>query len=315
MRVIYHHTTGPWMSRRLQTLAEEAGLDVRIVTPDDTHSLGIALEDAEVVWHVLEPFTADHIAAAPQLRLIQKIGVGVNTIDVAAASVQDIAVCNMPGTNSRGVAEMTLALMLACLRRLPWLHDRTRRGDGWQLPPDVPERCGEMSGRTVGLVGYGGVPRILAPILVAMGARVVYTATAPKDDAVGEWRDLQQLLRESDIVSLHVPLTDDTFAMLDREALAIIRPGAILVNTARGELVDQSALVEALSGERLAIAGLDVFASEPIGPHDQILELDNVVLTPHVAWQTRETLQRSLEVATDNCRRLRSGEPLLNQVN
>ena len=88
-----------------------------------------------MIWHVLETFTADHIAAAPQLRLIQKIGVGVNTIDVPAASARDIAVCNMPGTNSRGVAEMALALMLACLRRLPWFHDRTRRGDGWQLPP------------------------------------------------------------------------------------------------------------------------------------------------------------------------------------
>ena len=173
----------------------------------------------------------------------------------------------------------------------------------------------ELSGRTVGLVGYGGIPRILAPILVALGARVLYTATSPKEDAVGEWRGLPQLLGESDIVSLHVPLTGDTAGMLDRQALMLMKPGAILINTGRGEVVDQAGLVDVLRSGHLAAAGLDVFASEPISPNDPILALDNVVLAPHVAWQTRETLERSLAVATENCRRLRSGEPLLHQVN
>lgn len=315
MRVIYHHTTGPWMSERLQALAADTGLNVTIVAPADTDGLRTGLEGAEVIWHVLQPFTADDIAVAPHLRLIQKIGVGVNTIDVAAASGRGIAVCNMPGTNSRGVAEMTLALMLACLRRLTVFHHQTRLGKGWDLSPAMLETCGELAGRTVGLVGYGAVPRILAPVLVAMGADVVYTATSPKADAVGEWRELRQLLSESDIVSLHVPLTGDTSAMLGAEALALMPPGAILINTARGELVEQPALVEALQAGRLAVAGLDVFTSEPVAEDDPILELENVVLAPHVAWQTRETLERSLEVAIDNCRRLQAGEPLLNQVN
>ena len=315
MRVLYHHMAGPWMRQQLQALAGGAGLDVVTVAPDDYDGLEMALADAEVIWHVLEPFTAAHIEAAPRLRLIQKIGVGVNTIDVEAATARGVAVCNMPGTNSRAVAEMALALMLGCLRRLVWFHERTRSGRGWEIAPEVPEGCMELSGRTVGLVGYGSIPRILAPVLAALGATVLYTATSPKDGAVGEWREMGQLLGESDVVSLHVPLTEDTAGMLDRAALALMRPGAILVNTGRGEVVDQAALVEALESGRLAAAGLDVFATEPVARDDPILSLDNVVLAPHVAWQTRETLQRSLEVATENCRRLRSGELLLNQVN
>ncbi len=315
MKVIYHHTAGPWLRERLRAVVGEAGLHVATVAPDDHPSLGVALADAEVVWHVLEPMTAALIDSAPHLRLVQKIGVGVNTIDVAAATARNIAVCNMPGTNSRAVAEMTLTLMLACLRRLAWFHGRTRAGKGWDIPPEVPEGCLEIAGRTVGLVGYGSIPRVLAPILAALGARVIYTATSPKPDATAEWRDLRSLLRESDIVSLHVPLTEDTAGMLDRQMLASMKPGAILVNTARGEVVDQAALVEALESRRLAAAGLDVFADEPADPSDPILGLDNTVLAPHVAWQTRETLERSLDVAVENCRRLRAGEPLLHQVN
>ena len=231
--MIYHHTAGPWLVQRLVELEGEAGLDVVVVAPEDHQGLRSALGDADVVWHVLEPMTADFMEAAPRLRLIQKIGVGVNTIDVGAATARDIAVCNMPGTNSRAVAEMALALMLGCLRRLAWFHERTRSGRGWDIPAEAPEGCMELAGRTVGLVGYGGIPRILAPVLVALGARVLYTATSPKVDAVGEWRGLPQLLRESDIVSLHVPLTDDTAGMIDREALMLMKSGAILVNTGR----------------------------------------------------------------------------------
>jgi phosphoglycerate dehydrogenase-like enzyme len=205
--------------------------------------------------------------------------------------------------------------MLNCLRRITKIHARTRTGSGWDLPPDTFEACGEISGRTVGLVGNGAVPRILTPILVALGARVIYTDTSRNDESVVEWRSLQQLLAESDIVSLHVPLTDDTTRLFDRNALGLMKQGAILINTGRGELIDQSALIDALTTERLAAAGLDVFATEPIPPDDPILSLENVVLTPHVAWQTRETLARSLEAAMENCRRLRTGEALLNQVN
>src|SRR4029077_13654597 len=139
----------------------------------------------------------------------------------------------MPGTNSRAVAELTLGLMLATLRRIPAFDRDLRTRAAWGFSPAVQDELGEIGGRTVGLVGYGAVPQILAPILVAMGARVVYTSREPKPAAVGERRELPDLLAESDIVSLHVPLTPDTTNLIDATALATMRPGAILINTAR----------------------------------------------------------------------------------
>jgi phosphoglycerate dehydrogenase-like enzyme len=272
------------------------------------------MAEAEVVWHVLMPITAEVIAGAPRLKLIQKIGVGLNTIDLEAARARGIKVCNMPETNSRAVAEMTLALMLAALRRLPAFDSATRAGRGWPLEPEVQDNLGELAGRTVGLVGFGAVPRLLVPVLKALGARVLYTARAPKPGADAEWRALPDLLAEADVVSLHVPLTPDTVRMIDGAAIARMKPGIVLVNTARGGLIDEAALVAALASGRIRAAGLDVFALEPVRADNPLLRLDNVVLTPHVAWLTAETWERSLTVAVENCRRLVAGRPLLHQV-
>jgi phosphoglycerate dehydrogenase-like enzyme len=164
------------------------------------------------------------------------------------------------------------------------------------------------------LIGYGEVPRRLGPVLQALGARVLYTARSRQADACGEFVALPQLLAAADIVSLHVPLTAETERMIDAAALAAMKPGAVLVNTARGGLVDEAALVQALQSGRLRAAGLDVLAVEPAGAGFALARLDNVVMTPHVAWLTPETLARSLEVAIENCRRLRDGQPLLNEV-
>jgi phosphoglycerate dehydrogenase-like enzyme len=220
----------------------------------------------------------------------------------------------MPGTNSRAVAEATLMLMLTALRRARSFDAATRAGDGWRLDPALFDAVGEIGGRTVGLVGYGAVPALLAPVLIALGARVLYTATTIKPDAVAEWRKLPDLLSESDIVSLHLPLSDATRHLIDRAALARMKRGAVLVNTARGALVDEAALMEALDSGRLRAAGLDVFEQEPVSAELPLLQFDNVTLLPHVAWLTPETLDRSLGVAVENCRRLRDGEALLHRV-
>ena len=185
---------------------------------------------------------------------------------------------------------------------------------GWMLPQPCQDQLGELGGRVVGLVGYGAVPARLAPILEAMGARVVFTNRSPRPEAVGQAMSLGALLAESDIVSLHLPLTSDTEGLIDRAALSPMRPGAILINTGRGGLVDESALVDALESGQLGGAGLDVFAEEPTLADNQLLASDRVVVSPHTAWLTRETLARSLEVATENCRRLRDGRPLLHRV-
>ncbi|MGH7003230.1 MAG: 2-hydroxyacid dehydrogenase [Alphaproteobacteria bacterium] len=313
MKVLFRYDCGPNLAARLSAFADQ-GLEIATCSEADDTAYARRKAEAEVLWHVLKPVTAAHIAAAPRLRLIQKIGVGVNTIDLAAARERGIAVCNMPGTNSRAVAEMALLLMLAALRRSPALDAATRRGEGWAAGPRWQESYGEVAGRTVGLVGYGAVPQILAPILAAMGARVLYTARKPHPGATGEFHPLAELLADSDIVSLHVPLVPETANMIDAKALARMKPGAILVNTARGGLVDEGNLIEALISGQLAAAGLDVFVHEPIASDNALLTLDNVVLAPHVAWLTPETFDRSLGVAAENCRRLAKGEALLHRV-
>jgi phosphoglycerate dehydrogenase-like enzyme len=212
------------------------------------------------------------------------------------------------------VAELTLALMLACLRRLVPLDAAVRAGEGWRRPPEEMDRFGEIGGRTVGLVGYGAVPRLLAPVLRALGAEVVYWTRAPRGGEEAAWRPLDRLLAEADIVSLHLPLVPETEWLVDRRALSRLRPGAVLVNTARGGLIDEAALVDALRDGRLGAAGLDVFAQEPLPDGHPLTRLENVVLVPHLAWLTPETLARSLAVAVENVRRLGAGEPLLHRV-
>ncbi len=290
------------------------GLRVAVCPVADRARYRTEMADAEVVWHLLDPVTDAVLEAAPALRLVQKIGVGVNTIDLESARHRGVAVCNMPGTNTQAVAEMTLLLILAALRRVARLDAATRAGEGWRLPAEVQDRYGEVCGRTVGLVGYGSVPRRLAPMLAAMGARILFASRSPKPDATGERRSLDALLRESDVVSLHLPLATETERLIDAAAIARMKPGAVLVNTARGALVDEAALADALGRGHLGAAGLDVFEAEPVPPDSPLLDLDNVVVTPHVAWLTQETMERSLAVAAENCRRLAANEPLLHRV-
>ena len=277
---------------------------------DEADALDAVSGEMAVLLHVLTPVTPAIIAAAPALKLVQKLGVGVNTIALEAARLHGVAVCNMPGTNSQAVAEMALSLMFTVLRRTCFFDARTRAGAGWSGDPAELDNVGEIAGRTVGLVGFGHSAQRVATVLDALGARVVYTART-RHDVGFECLPLDRLLGESDIVSLHAPLTEDTRAMIDPAAM---KRGAILINTARGELVDAAKLVGALRSGQLRGAGLDVFAHEPIAPNDLVLTLPNVVLSPHIAWLTPETLARSLVVAQENCRRVVAGEPLLHRV-
>jgi phosphoglycerate dehydrogenase-like enzyme len=309
VKIIYHASAGPDLTARLASLS---GLDIAICAEDDAPRLGSLLPHCEVLWHVLTPCTAEMIAAAPKLRLIQKIGVGVNTIDLDAARARGIPVCNLPGTNSRAVAELTLALMLAVLRKLPRFDASLRRGIWTDLA--LRDGLGELGGKVVGLVGYGSVPRLLAPILAAMGCEVLYTSRNQVPDAVARFAPLESLLEQSDVVSLHLPLTPHTERMIDGAAVRGMKKGAVLINTARGELVDQPALVDALRTGHVAGAGLDVFAREPVAHDEVLLTMDNVVVTPHVAWLTTGTFDRSFSVAAENCRRLEMGVELLHRV-
>jgi phosphoglycerate dehydrogenase-like enzyme len=309
VKVVYHASAGPDLTARLSSLPD---LEIAICPEDDDARLASLLRDCDVLWHVLKRCTSEMMAMAPKLRLIQKIGVGVNTIDLEAAKSRNIPVCNLPGTNSRAVAELTLALMLAVLRRVPRFDASLRAGTWTDLT--LQDGLGELGGRVVGLVGYGSVPRLLAPVLVAMGCDVIYTARHAAPDAAGLFVTLDSLLDQSDVVSLHLPLTLETDRLIDRAALGRMKPGSVLINTARGGLVDGPALADALRSGHLGGAGLDVFTEEPVPRDEALLALINVVITPHVAWLTTGTFDRSFALAAENCRRVAAGTALLHRV-
>jgi phosphoglycerate dehydrogenase-like enzyme len=309
VKVVFHAAAGPDLARRLARLE---GVEVAVCPDDAPERLFRLLPDCDVLWHVLQRCSGEIIEAAPRLKLIQKIGVGVNTIDLEAAKRRGIPVCNLPGTNARAVAELTLGLMLSVLRRIP-AFDRGLRSGVW-TDTGLQDGIGELGGRTVGLVGYGAIPRILAPVLVALGCSVIYTARRAVADAVGVFRPLERLLAEADVVSLHLPLVPETERVIDAAALGRMKPEAILINTGRGGLVDQAALVAALASGRIAGAGLDVFEVEPPAAGEALLGLPNVVVTPHVAWLTTGTFDRSFALAVENCRRIEAGETLLHRV-
>jgi phosphoglycerate dehydrogenase-like enzyme len=311
LRVLAHFVPG---EKVLGFLAPETDwLDIRYCAEDDDDTFYRELPEAEVIWHVLRPLSGEDLEKAQRCKLVHKLGAGVNTIDVDTATRRGIAVANMPGANAASVAEGTLLLMLAALRRLPALDRLTREGKGWPSDPSLGETVRDIGGCTVGLVGYGNIAKTVETLVTAMGAQVLHTST--RDDGHPGWRALPELLAESDIVSLHLPLTEKTEGMLDRAALAQMKSDAVLVNTSRGGVVDEGALVEALRTGGLAAAGLDVFAVEPVPADNPLLSLDNVVLTPHVTWYTVDTMRRYLEHAVDNCRRLAEGRQLANVVN
>ncbi len=315
MKVLLHYDAGERLQKDVAAFATQ-GLNVVCCPEGPSQPFLSELKDAEVLWHVLQPVNKDIIAQAPKLKLIQKIGVGVNTIDLEAAQASGIRVCNMPGTNSRAVAEMSLMLMLQALRTTPLL-DQACRGGQWYLDANSTENLGEMGGKTVGLVGFGDIPQLLAPMLEVMGARVIYTARAERpasNDKQYRYCTLDALLADSDIVSLHVPLNDSTAQLIDSKAIAQMKTGAILVNTARGGLVDESALYQALTDGKLSAAGLDVFATEPTPADNPLLKLNNVAVAPHVSWLTNETWERSMGVAVENCLAIKNNTPLRFQV-
>lgn len=311
MKTILHYDAGPDFRAMLAGFRDR--LDIAVVRPgqEDIHQADLA--GAELLLHVLAPVSAAMMDRMPRLRLVQKIGVGTDAIDIPAARQRGIAVANMPGTNTIAVAEMTLLLMLAALRRLGSLSRLAARPAGWVEAGKLGERLGEINGRTIGLVGYGAVARHLAPVLTALGGRVIAHARRPIEASIPAL-PLQDVLERSDILSLHLPARPETRHILDREAFQHMKRGVVLINTARGSLIDPDALFDALESGGVAAAGLDVFTFEPPAETDRLLNHQAVIATPHVAWLTPETLLRSLEIAAQNASRLKARTALLNAI-
>ena len=267
----------------------------------------------DILWHVLTPITKRHIEAARSLKLIQKLGVGVNTIDLDAAKKRGIAVCNMPGVNSNAVAEFTIGLMLSALRRIAYLNAQTRQGV-WAVQPEVADSFKELRGKTVGVVGFGAIGQRVARFIAAFDAEVIYWSRSDRSSTIGRQVGLEELFEKADVISLHLPATTDTSMLVGKSLLERSKAGVILINTARGQLVDEEALLEFLNLGRVALAVMDVFAQEPVPITSPLLTHPRVLATPHVAWLTSDCLAACRTPALENASRLAAGLPLNNRV-
>jgi glyoxylate reductase len=302
-----------WETRALKALAtrrypgpafEELG-DVEI-TP--LAALAAPRSDVEVLIVANEPVALDLL---PSLRLVANFGVGYDRIDVAACVERGIAVTNTPGVLDAATADLTFALILAVRRRLVEGVDLVRAG-AWRGSWAEGFLGRELTGATLGIVGLGRIGSAVARRARGFDLRVLYTQRQAVDTTLGEYLALDDLLRESDIVTIHAPRTPETEELIDERRLASLQDGATLVNTARGELVDERALVRELVSGRIS-AGLDVYAHEPHVPVE-LLELPNVVLTPHIGSATVETRAAMTRLVVDNVHALERGEPVLTQV-
>lgn len=253
----------------------------------------------------------DMIRNAPKLRLIQLPGVGYDQVNLAAAARAGIPVSVSAVGTSDVVAEHTLMLILATCRRLVELSNSLRTGKWWMW--DRRTVSYGLSGKTLGIVGMGRIGREVAARAAAFGMSIQYSDVMDVD---GFRRcSLEDLLRTSDIVTLHCPLTADTSRLMNRERIGLMKPGSILINAARGEVVEEAALLDALVAGRLAGAGLDVFEKEPPDPANPLLHMDQVTVTPHVATGTLDSLKVKAEYYAGNMRRVLAGEQPLGLVN
>jgi glyoxylate reductase len=264
--------------------------------------------DFEVLVVANEPVPVDLL---PALRLVANFGVGYDRLGVEELERRGVAVTNTPGVLDAATADLTWALILAARRRVVEGDRRVRTGD-WTGSWADGFLAEELTGSTLGIVGLGRIGHAVARRAAGFELRVLYTQRHRAETEPGEYRGLDDLLSESDIVTIHAPLTPETRGLIDRHRLALLHDGTCFVNTARGEIVDEEALVAELVSGRLR-AGLDVFANEPHVP-DSLLTLPNVVLTPHLGSGTRQTREAMTRIVVDNILAFERGEPLRTPV-
>ncbi len=294
----------------LERLKAVAEVVIHGTRPRDEADLAERISRARAVLSFRPAFTrfpAAVIRAAPDLKLICISGTGVEDVDVAEATRRGIAVANVVGSANRAVAELCVAFMFALARAIP-AQDRAVRSGEWKAAPGI-----ELGGRTLGIVGLGGIAAELIAMARGLGMEVVSwsrnndPARARKAGATAV--PLDELLARADVVSLHLRLNAETRNFLDSARLARMKPGAMLINTARGGLVDEAALADALRSGRLGGAGLDVFAVEPLPRDSALLALPNVVMTPVSGWNTRDASHRMIASSIDNVVGFFTGRP------
>lgn len=268
--------------------------------------------DSEVVFINKVRLTDEIFAACPNLKLVSILATGYNIVDLAAAKRRGITVCNVPGYSTRAVVQMTFALLLEICQQVG-LHSGAVHTGRWQTCPDFcfwDRPLIELDGKTMGIVGYGAIGSAVGTVAQALGMKLLVTARHEKPVPEGaRFVSLPELLAQSDVVSLHCPQTAENARMIDAGALAQMKDGAILLNTARGGLLDEQAVADALRSGKLLAAGMDVVSAEPIRADNPLLTAPNCFLTPHIAWAPLETRRRLQTISAENLRAFLAGKP------
>lgn len=269
--------------------------------------------DAEIIIPNKTPITEEVLEACPNVRCICVTATGYNIVDCRAAARRGIPVCNVPGYGTAAVSQFTIGLLLELCHRIGY-HDREVHAGRWSKCPtfcfwDTPQT--ELAGKTMGIIGFGSIGRAVGRIAVALGMKVLaYSrSTCPEGEEIGEYVELDRLLRESDVVSLHCPLFPETEGIINAAAIEKMKDGVILLNTARGQLVDEGALAAALQSGKVRGAAVDVVSKEPMDPENPLLTAPNCIITPHMAWAQGEARQRIIDITADNIRAFLAGAP------
>ena len=282
----------------------------RTETPEQVIS---RIGDAEIILLNKVPITAEILSACTNLKLICVLATGYNVIDCAAAKANGVTVCNVPDYGTASVAQFTFALLLELCHRIGH-HDHAVHHGKWSSCPnfcfwDTPQM--ELSGKTFGIIGFGRIGRAVGTIAKAMGMKVIAynRSRCAEGEAIGEYATLDEVLERSDILSLHCPLTPATENLINHNTLLKMKDGAILLNTARGAVIDESAVKEALESGKLRGAAVDVTRLEPLNADSPLLTAPNCIITPHMAWTATEARQRILDCTMDNIRAFLAGSP------
>ena len=274
--------------------------------------------DAEVVYTNKTPITRRVLEACPNIRFISVLATGYNVVDVAAAKERGIPVTNVPAYGTAAVAQFTIGLLLEVCHHIGH-HSQTVREGKWTACPDFcywDYPLIELDGKTLGVIGFGRIGRATGRIAKAMGMRVLAWGSRPTEEgrAIGEYVELERLLAESDVIALHCPLFPETKGIINRDTIAKMKDGVILLNSSRGPLVVEEDLVEALESGKVAAAAMDVASTEPIRGDNPLLNAKNCIITPHIAWAPKESRQRIMDCAEENLRAWLAGSPV-NVVN
>jgi len=274
------------------------------------------IDDFEIVVVQFAPISRAFVESADALKVISILRSGAENVAVDFATERGVTIMNTPGRNARAVAECTMGMILSEIRNIARAHAELKSGK-WRRSFANSDGIPELCDRTVGLVGYGAVGRLVAGYLDAFGSRIAFDPYFEGDPSPAELVDLETLLKLSDVVSIHARLTDETHHLIGAEQIALMKPAAVLVNTARSGLLDEDALINALSERRITGAALDVFDTEPLPRGHALLKLDNVTITPHLAGSTIDAFRNSPKLAAGHLVRMLKGHgplPVINGV-